>query len=83
VAKKSQSWERIDNMLGLKNGEQFKVGQELTFERPSDFFDQQPIRTTLKIMRTTKKGHVWAKHIRLYDPDDVEVVEKDDGSNQL
>jgi hypothetical protein len=63
----ASKWERIDDMV---YADKVKTGQVLVFEF-------EGTRTCLKIMR--KSGDkVWAKHIDLVKPEDVEVVDAED-----
>jgi hypothetical protein len=41
-------------------------------------FDYEGSETHLKLMRLdTRTGKVWAKETRLYDADDIEVIEEE------
>lgn len=62
--KKYKTWEDITDVLTPEGFAAVEVGQVLIFSQ-----------ATLKVMHKTK-SKVWAKEVRLFTPEEVEVMDK-------
>jgi len=80
MSRSKSNWIDITDILTDKGVEALKAGKDVGIRAGQVLRFKQEISgtpTDMKITRMDKKtGRVWGKETRLYDSDDVEVVDK-------
>lgn len=73
-----RKWIELD-ILTEQGTEALKQGKDVGLKEGQVLkFDYEGSETHLKLMRLdTRTGKVWAKETRLYDADDIEVIEEE------